>query len=271
MADFDNEVQTGKRFTFGKNWSEFLATLNDERISAAEQSLREMLGVSDLTGKRFLDIGSGSGLFSLVARRLGAEVVSFDYDPQSVACAETLKTRYFRGDSKWRIERGSALDIGYVRSLGKFDIVYSWGVLHHTGAMWQALANASEPVKAGGQLFIAIYNDQGGLSRFWWRVKKTYCAGPVRKAGVMAVFVPYFAARAVAKSAVTGTNAWTAYKRKYRGMSLWHDWIDWLGGFPFEVASVDAIKNFYEERGFMLQKVKTTASMGNNEFVFEKS
>ena len=95
------EVEQGKRFAFGENWTRFLATLDDERITIAEQSLREMLGVEQLTGKSFLDIGSGSGLFSLVARRLGARVYSFDYDPQSVACTAELRRRYFPDDEQW--------------------------------------------------------------------------------------------------------------------------------------------------------------------------
>jgi 2-polyprenyl-6-hydroxyphenyl methylase/3-demethylubiquinone-9 3-methyltransferase len=91
-----NEVAAGQRFEFGANWLRFLEMLNDERIAQAEQSLCDMLGVSDLLGKSFLDVGSGSGLFSLAARQLGATVHSFDYDPQSVACTQELKRWYFR-------------------------------------------------------------------------------------------------------------------------------------------------------------------------------
>src|SRR3712207_6062570 len=167
---FEQEVQQGDRFKFGENWQRFLLVLNDERIAEAEKSLKQMLEVEDLQGKSFLDIGSGSGLFSLAARRLGAKVRSFDYDPQSVACTQELKRRYFADDLNWTIEQGSVLDVDYVKSLGQFDIVYSWGVLHHTGAMWQALENASLPVADGGYLFIAIYNDQGGKSRQWLNV-----------------------------------------------------------------------------------------------------
>src|SRR6266699_7077195 len=123
MTGHATEVSRGQRFEFGANWARFLEALNDERIAQAEQSLRDMLGMSDLLGKSFLDIGSGSGLFSLAARRLGATVHAFDYDPQSVACTTELKRRYFPDDARWTIEEGSALNAAYTASLGTFDVV----------------------------------------------------------------------------------------------------------------------------------------------------
>src|SRR6478672_8562065 len=135
------EIESGDRFTFGANWASFLNTLDDDRIAAAEGSLREWLGVTDLKGLRFVDVGCGSGLFSLAASRLGARVHSFDYDKASVASTQELKRRYCPLNTEWSISTGSALDRNYLQSLGKFDVVYSWGVLHHTGAMWQAMEN----------------------------------------------------------------------------------------------------------------------------------
>ena len=142
------EISKGERFQFGANWTSFLETLDDERIEGAELSLKTMIGIGDLSGKQFLDIGSGSGLFSLAARSLGAKVYSIDYDPKSVECTRELKKRYFPGDDNWVIEEASVLNKQYMTSLGKFDIVYSWGVLHHTGDMQKALNNAIIPVTA---------------------------------------------------------------------------------------------------------------------------
>lgn len=273
MIEHGKEVARGERFKFGENWSRFLEVLNDERILEAEKSLKQMLEVEDLAHKSFLDIGSGSGLFSLAARRLGARVHSFDYDPQSVACTRELKRRYFPGDADWTVEEGSILDRDYLETLGKFDIVYSWGVLHHTGAMWQALENASLPVADGGRLFIAIYNDQGGKSRRWRKVKQLYLSGALGKNLVSALFIPYFVFGGLAADLLRARNPvtrYTEYKRS-RGMSRIHDWFDWLGGYPFEVARPEEIFEFYRDRGFVLEKLITAGGgLGNNQFVFAK-
>ena len=165
---------TTPHFEFGANWREFLTVLTPERIARAESSLAEMLGTPSLTGKRFLDVGCGSGLFSLAARRMGAEVVSFDFDPLSVACAEELKRVHAPDDASWRIAQGSVIDPEFMRSLGTFDVVYSWGVLHHTGSMWAAVDQTCQAVGSHGWLFVALYNDQGPKSAWWASVKRTY-------------------------------------------------------------------------------------------------
>jgi 2-polyprenyl-3-methyl-5-hydroxy-6-metoxy-1,4-benzoquinol methylase len=274
-AHYEQEMklESERRFEFGRNWRRFLSTLDEERIHEAEKSLLSMLEVETLRDRSFLDIGSGSGLFSLAARRLGARVHSFDYDPESVACAQELKGRFFAGDADWTIERGSVLDADYITRLGQFDIVYSWGVLHHTGAMWRALSNAALPVGAGGRLFIAIYNDQARKSQLWRSVKRIYCTGAVGKTFVPVVFIPYFLIGGFAKDMLRGRSPLARFReyKKSRGMSVVHDWIDWLGGYPFEVARPEEIFDFYRARGFTLDKLITCGGgLGNNQFVFTR-
>jgi 2-polyprenyl-3-methyl-5-hydroxy-6-metoxy-1,4-benzoquinol methylase len=272
---WSHELTAGERFGFGENWRRFLSKLDESRLAQARASLCDMLGARSLQGVSFLDCGSGSGIFSLAALQLGASRVhSFDFDPDSAACAQELRRRFPEYEAQWTIEQGNVLDRRYVESLGSFDVVYSWGVLHHTGNMELALANAAVPVGPGGRLFISIYNDQGARSRMWRLVKRLYNRLPslLRTPYVVLVMLPRELASA-AKSVLllqpgAYVRSWTRY-RSARGMSRWHDMVDWVGGLPFEVATPDAIFDFYRERGYVLDRLRTCGGgLGCNQFVF---
>jgi 2-polyprenyl-3-methyl-5-hydroxy-6-metoxy-1,4-benzoquinol methylase len=264
-ADWAASTRAGDRFAFGRNWARFLALLDESRIAAARSSLQELLQIETLEGKRLLDAGSGSGLFSLAARQLGATVHSFDFDPQSVACTRELQRRFFKGDPCWSIDEASVLDVGYLQGLGEFDVVYSWGVLHHTGSMYAALSNIAPLVKPSGQLSVAIYNDQGWISRYWKFVKRLYNRNPLYKALLIAFHAPYLVGLRYAVRLATGR------RKLERGMAIWTDALDWLGGYPFEVATPEQIFRFFRDRGFDLTELRTCRGrMGCNEFVFRR-
>ena len=272
MNDREVDFTPTNRFQFGENWDRFLSLLNEDRIAIAQESLKQMLEVEDLSGKTFLDVGCGSGLFSLAAMRLGASHVrSFDFDPTSVACAERLRDLYAIASERWLTQRGSILNEDYVKSLGTFDIVYSWGVLHHTGDMWRALDLVTLPVKRpGGRLFIAIYN-HARFSQIWLRVKKIYCTLPgFLRTPYVLMFLPPMELLMMAGNVFRGNSPlshWTTY-RKNRGMSHWYDVRDWIGGYPYEYAKPELIFDFYRKKGFRLDRLALDGGHGCNQFVF---
>lgn len=275
MNPHAEEVARGKRYPFGKNWQRFSRVIDDDRIREAERSLKTMLRTESLEGKSFADVGSGSGLFSLAATRLGAaRVHSFDYDPQSAACTRELKRQYSPHADHWTIDEASVLDATYLATLGRFDVVYSWGVLHHTGDMWQALRNVTTLVKPGGSLFIAIYNDQGEMSRLWTAVKIRYLRSFLWRLTLVPLFFGIVILHGLALDLWTWNNPVSRYRqyRNRRGMSFVPDLFDWLGGYPFECATPDQIFEFYRARNFALVTLKTCGGgRGNNQYVFVRS
>ncbi|TWT73259.1 bifunctional 3-demethylubiquinone-9 3-methyltransferase/ 2-octaprenyl-6-hydroxy phenol methylase [Allorhodopirellula solitaria] len=284
------------RFAFGKNWTSFLKQVDVGRAEQAVASLQQLFQLDPgqsqpLAGKSFLDIGSGSGLFSLAAVSLGASVVSIDIDAESVACTQQLKDQFeaslatrndieseaAAGRHDWRVEHLSVLDAEAMSALGTFDIVYSWGVLHHTGEMEMAIASAADKVAGGGWFAIAIYHDQGGASRRWLAIKRGYHALPAfLRGGYVAAIAGAYETKFAAARLLRGRNPlpfadWRA-KRNDRGMSVWHDWVDWIGGLPFEVASPEAIIMPLRRQGFVLENLRTVGSgWGCNEYVFRRT
>lgn len=262
------------RFKFGDNWLGYLKNISQEKIDTSRRKLKEFLSF-DLKGKTFLDVGCGSGVHSYAAVLEGAIVHSFDYDVQSVQATQSIREKFKISSEQWIIEQGDALNQEYLGKVEKHDIVYSWGVLHHTGNMWSALDNLFPFVKVDGHLFIAIYNDQGVKSKFWWYVKYIYNVIPSPLNKVYGyVLGTLFQGINILKYTILlkpmdAIRPLIDYK-KNRGMTIFHDMIDWIGGFPFEYASYERLKNFYTSKGFQYVKGNKASSLGCHELVFKK-
>ncbi len=269
------------KFKFGKNWNDFIAKyLNDDRVVKAIESLQKFTGLNDFKDKTFVDIGCGSGLFSLAAYRLGAKkIISLDVDEDSVACCKILRKKE-ENITHWQVVTGDALNKEEIISLGKFDIVYSWGVLHHTGNMWSAISNVSELVKKKGIFYLAIYNKADGISihpdgrpgssKFWYSFKKWFVKRTDKTQNIITNIV---AGLQIVSYIIRLKNPYKEIEKHsedFRGMSWLIDIKDWLGGYPYEYASVTEIFLFMKEKGFVLENLDNNNGLRNNDFIFRK-
>ncbi|MDX8455986.1 methyltransferase domain-containing protein [Mesorhizobium sp. VK9D] len=232
------------RYDFGRNWSELAGRFEDEHLNQACEDLRRLVG--DLEGKTFLDIGCGSGLHSAAALRLGAtRVQALDYDAGCVETTRAVLSR-FAPDARWSAEPADILDRSSLPS-GTFDVVYSWGVLHHTGDMWTAIRNTAGFVGPGGKFGIAIYL-KTPLCGLWEVEKRLYSSHRWLRPPVKALFVSaYISARTLRhRDAISFVKNY----RARRGMEFLADVDDWLGGYPYQSTSAAELEMSIEELGF---------------------
>lgn len=261
------------RFKFGKNWASFAATLDEDRIAEAQRRLVSLLGLSNLTSLRFLDIGCGSGIHSLAALRLGAgRLWAIDLDPDSVGTTQAVLARWWGGQN-YRVECRSVFELES-KLPEQFDIVYSWGVLHHTGDMVRAIRAACSAVKPGGKLAIALY----GKTRYcgtWTRIKRWYVqATPEQKRRAEEWYVRLFGFYLLLRGQRLSRHV--ATYRKKRGMDFRHDVRDWIGGYPYESIRPDELHAIVKPLGFAPEKqlVKRRSGLfgsGNDEYVFRRT
>lgn len=243
-----NLTNVETHFAFGENWSGFSEKIGADEIEEAKSALDRLIGAESIAGRRFLDIGCGSGLHSLAALLLGAsDVVAVDLDPRSVETTERVLGRFAPVGAKFRVMRRSVLDLTPTE-LGTFDVTYSWGVLHHTGEMFGALDHAASLTAPGGLFAFALYR-KTWLCRFWTAEKRWYTSASLRQqkwAQRAYAFLFRIALR------LTGRNfgAYLANYKSKRGMDFYHDIHDWLGGFPYESISEREVFVFMTERGF---------------------
>jgi SAM-dependent methyltransferase len=256
------------RFGFGQNWADFIERhFSDNRIEASKKHLLNALRIDSLAGLTVLDIGCGSGLHSLAAMRSGAkQVMGFDFDPNSVATSLKVRAMAAGDDPNWTAEQGSVLDSHRMRALPQFDVVYSWGVLHHTGALWQAMDNATIPRKRDGVLYIALYSSDQYVdppASYWVEIKRKYNrSGPLGKR----LMEWRHASRSFAGAIRRLEMPWTLLRNySTRGMDFWIDLRDWLGGWPIEFASYSEVDAWGNRHGLTI--VNSIVGEGCTEYV----
>lgn len=239
-------------FAFGKNWRDYADTITEEEIAQAVIGLQRLSGRQRLDGLSFLDIGCGSGLHALAAVRMGAaRVVGVDIDQESVAASRHTLAR-FAPEAGTRFDVVSVFDMT-PSTHGGFDLVYSWGVLHHTGDMYRALELAGALVRPGGVLMVALYK-KTPFCGMWRLIKRWYSrASPQaqRRARSVRVFMQRFFMERV------GGGNLDNYIREYsgkRGMNYYHDLHDWMGGYPYESISPSEVRAFFCKRGFRIER-----------------
>lgn len=260
------------RYSFGQNWRRFLSTsLDEEHIGVAQSRLLTLCDLEHLRDHDVLDIGCGSGIHSLAALRAGARrIVSFDYDPDSIAATATVK-QLAGGPAHWTVMHGDVLSPEFLAQLGQFSLVYSWGVLHHTGDVWRAFANAQTCVAPGGMLCVALYSADAypGTTDYWLDIKRRYNeAGPLKRHMMEASYIYQHVMYGKIGNAGEAIRYIRNYKRTSRGMSFMTDIRDWLGGWPMEFVSDKDVIAAADLGGFKL--IKTNNGGGNSEFLFAK-
>lgn len=260
------------RFEFGRNWREFVEKhYSQEVVDASKTRILEFMKRPNLQGLSVIDIGCGSGVHSMAMHQAGAASIhSFDYDPTSVE-ATRLVHQKAGAPASWTIQQGSVLDESFMRSLPTYDLVYSWGVLHHTGEVWKAIDLAAERVKPGGMFYIALYSadvQKDPTPEFWLDVKRRYVSsGWLRRRYMDYWYVWRFMMQREWSRLPEVLKRMRDY-RKDRGMNLMTDIRDWLGGWPMEfVWDADAVK-FCADRGLTLKEMAT--GKANTEFLFER-
>jgi SAM-dependent methyltransferase len=251
-------------FSFGENWQNYLGSVSDQEIDEAKKDIEKWLGLDSVSGKTVIDIGCGSGIHSLAFYLLGAKkICSFDYDKLSVAAAKTLWEKEGK-PSNWRIYQGSILDQESIESLGKFDIVYSWGVLHHTGAMWDALDKSIGLIMEGGVLWVSLYVAGPRYIQDLKLKKKYNASSEWGKRWMIGKWVGVLMLSRLRHL----QNPFTWNQSRGRGMNVYHDIIDWLGGLPYEVASEDAVLRFARENDLVLERIKVKNEGACSIYVF---
>jgi ubiquinone/menaquinone biosynthesis C-methylase UbiE len=225
-AYWDNEPCGTNRATFTEGSLEYFEEIENYRYRV-ESCIHSFAQFTRWRGKKILEVGCGAGTDLLQFARAGAEVCAVDLSPHSAALARRRLILY---GLKSDIREADAEHLPFPD--GYFDLVYSWGVIHHTPDTAAAVKEIFRVLKPGGQIRIMIYN------RYSWLGLKIYLRWGLLTGKVFAPLSQLIAEHLESP----GTKAYTAKESrklfslfselKIQPVLTYYDYAKSIGFFP---------------------------------------
>ena len=125
----------------------------EQRRYATHYHLPELFASLDGAGRRLLEVGCGIGVDSIQLAQRGFAVTAVDLTENALAVARQFAAR--RGVSiDFRLGNAEGLDFPDQ----SFDVVYSFGVLHHTPDIERSVAEVHRVLRPGGTAYVMLYH-----------------------------------------------------------------------------------------------------------------
>lgn len=177
------------------------------KIEKQIEFLNKLIGRDNIENKIVLDAGCGTGIAAISFKKLGAnKVIGIDISKKSLLTAKKLAEE---AGVKLKFITGDLLNLPLK---GNFDIIHSFGALHHTGDTKGAFANLINLLGENGQFYLALY----------WRTRLTFLHQFIRK---ILRLLPESAWEPISKFI---TKFMVGKKKTQRGFDGYGEALDWL-------------------------------------------
>ena len=173
---------------------EYFDAIEDYRYNSDAPWLKDAVGFDHFQNKRLLEVGFGTGTDLLQFARAGAVVTGVDITPRSI---EIARRRFDVYGQRGEFLIGDGENLSFPDE--SFDVVYSFGVLHHTPDTQRAIREVHRVLRPGGKAIVMLYHRS---SLFYWgglALKRGILQGKLLRhsmAEIMSLHVEYSAADA---------------------------------------------------------------------------